>query len=84
MASPHAPSFICLPFTDQNRVSTAYRTYYELCFVSAVAGAIGALVLLGQVLCGEARKSVSRSQRNILANLAVADLFADLGKLLVY
>lgn len=80
MASPHASSFICLPFTDDRQVADAYRTYYDVCLVSGIIGAIGASVMLCQVLCGGARESVSSSQRNILANLALADLLADVGR----
>ena len=80
MASPHASSFICLPFSSQDEVKHAYSVYYGVCLGSAAIGAPGALLFLFQVLCGEARKRISRSQRNILINLAIADLLADLGE----
>lgn len=79
MASPHASSFICLPNADDDDVANAYLIYYSICLASALVGAVGASVLLGQVCCGGTRRAVSRSQRNILANLAIADLLADLG-----
>ena len=81
MASPHASSFICLPNADKDEVTLAYAVYYGTCLGSAVVGAVGALILLGQVCCGATRRAVSKSQRNILANLAIADLLADLGEL---
>lgn len=79
MASPHASSFICLPFSSQDEVKHAYSVYYGVCLGSAAIGAPGALLFLFQMLCGEARKRISKSQRNILINLAIADLLADLG-----
>ena len=83
MASPHASSFICLPYADDEDVANAYLIYYSICLASALVGAVGASMLLGQVCCGGTRRTVSRSQRNILANLAIADLLADLGNIRV-
>lgn len=80
MASPHASSFICLPFSNKDEVVHAYSVYYGVCLGSGMIGAPGSLLFLVQVLCGEASKSISRSQKNILINLAVADLLADIGK----
>ena len=81
MASPHASSFLCLPFSDEYNVSRAYQVYYYVCLGSGLLGAPGALLFMVQVTCGEASKMITKSQRNILVNLAVADLFADLGEL---
>ena len=80
MASPHASSFICLPFGNDDGVAYAYRIYYWVCIGSAAIGAPGALLFLFQVLCGEASKTISKSQKNILINLAIADFMADLGE----
>lgn len=80
MASPHASSFLCLPFSDYQNVSAAYKVYYYVCLGSGLLGAPGAVLFLTQVTCGEASKMITRSQRNILVNLALADLFADLGE----
>jgi hypothetical protein len=54
-------------------------TYYAVCLGSATIGSLGSLLFLYQVLCGAASKSISKSQKNILINLGIADFFADIG-----
>lgn len=80
MASPHASSFMCLPFSGNSEVRQAYNTYYGVCLGSAAVGSLGSALFLFQVSCGIASKVISRSQKNILINLAVADLLANIGK----
>ena len=80
MASPHASSFMCLPFDSMKEVSNAYITYYGVCLGSGCIGTLGSVLFLYQVLCGAAAKSISETQKNILINLAFADLLADIGK----
>lgn len=81
MASPHASSFICLPFSDDKETKKAYEIYYYVCLGSASVGAFGAVVFLCQLMCGEVKKTVTKSQKNILVNLAISDFLADLGKI---
>lgn len=81
MASPHASSFICLPFGNDTRVVEAYTAYFGVCLASAVVGVIGATLFLYQVVRGEPCVGLSGSQRSILVFLAVSDLFADIGEL---
>ena len=81
MASPHASSFMCLPFDSMKEVSNAYMTYYWVCLGSGCIGTLGSVLFLYQVLCGAAAKSISETQKNILINLAFADLLADIGKI---
>lgn len=81
MASPHASSFICLPFGNENDVRRAYNVYYGVCLGSATIGTFGSLLFLCQVLCGTASKVISKSQKNVLVNLAIADFFADIGEI---
>ena len=80
MASPHASSFMCLPFDTYQEVSDAYITYYGVCLGSGGVGTLGSFLFLFQVIWGAASKSISKSQKNILINLAIADLLADIGK----
>ena len=80
MASPHASSFICLPFGNETQVVEAYTVYFSVCLSSAVVGVIGATLFLFQVVRGEPYVGLSRSQRCILVFLAVSDLFADVGE----
>lgn len=83
MASPHASSFICLPFTDTDSIVDAYTVYFSVCIGSALIGVLGALLFLAQVV-RQGRDpylgGAPNSQRCILILLAVSDLFADLGK----
>ena len=81
MASPHASSFICLPFTDKNDTERAYKIHYYVCIGSATVGVIGALLFLCQLLCGNVKNMITKSQKNILVSLAVCDFLADLGEL---
>ncbi len=94
MASPHASSFICLPFSNNSDVVTAYTVYFSVCLGSALVGIVGALLFLVQV-CKVGRGSgdahaqaggagISRSQYCILVLLAVSDLCADIGGLAVH
>lgn len=83
MASPHASSFICLPFSDRSNVLDAYTVYFSVCAGSALIGAVGALLFLALVLrLGKDPYfgGAPNSQRCILVCLAVSDLLADLGK----
>lgn len=82
MASPHASSFICLPFSDHSDMVTAYTVYFGVCMGSALFGVFGAVIFLIQVLRSttDAYPGKATSQRWILIMLAVSDLFADLGK----
>lgn len=80
MASPHASSFMCLPFGSDEEVRRAYTTYYGVCMGSAAVGTLGSVLFLFQVSCGVASKAISRTQKNILINLAVADFLADIGE----
>ena len=83
MASPHASSFICLPFTERERIVDAYTVYFSVCIGSALIGVLGALLFLAQVV-RQGRDpylgGAPNSQRCILILLAVSDLFADIGK----
>lgn len=79
MASPHASSFICLPFSDKKEIVTAYTVYFSVCIGSALIGVLGASLFLYQVLRAELYRSISTSQRCILTLLAISDLFADIG-----
>ena len=83
MASPHASSFICLPFSDHPNIVDAYTVYFAICAGSAVIGVVGAILFLAQVLrLGKDPYlgGAPNSQRCILVLLAVSDLLADLGK----
>ena len=84
MASPHASSFICLPFVDHPDVVLAYTVYFSVCIGSALIGVAGALLFLSQVMRGASestyQSSSATSQRRILILLAVSDLFADIGE----
>lgn len=83
MASPHASSFICLPFVDHPDVVLAYTVYFSVCIGSALIGVAGALLFLSQVMRNtneSTYQSSATSQRRILILLAVSDLFADIGK----
>jgi len=83
MASPHASSFICLPFTERDKIVDAYTVYFSVCIGSALIGVLGALLFLAQVV-RQGRDpylgGAPNSQRCILILLAVSDLFADIGK----
>ena len=82
MASPHASSFICLPFSDHSDMVTAYTVYFGVCIGSALIGVFGAAIFLTQVIrtASDGYTGKATSQRWILIMLAVSDLFADLGK----
>ncbi len=88
MASPHASSFICLPFSNKSDVVTAYTVYFGVCLLSALVGIVGAILFLVQV-CKVAKATedtqggagISRSQYYILVLLAASDLCADIGGL---
>ena len=87
MASPHASSFICLPFSYHVDVVTAHTVYFSFCIVSAALGIIGAVLFLTQIIMsGSLTKSLSlggsNSQRWILIMLAASDLLANVGELL--
>ena len=84
MASPHASSFICLPFSTNDGVVHAYTVYFAVCLGSALIGALGAALFLVQVLKSRAdQPHGSSSQGRILILLAVSDLFADIGEVRV-
>ncbi len=83
MASPHASSFICLPFSWHVDVITAHTVYFSVCIVSAAVGIIGAVLFLTQIIISASlTKSLggSSSQRWILKMLAASDLLANIGK----
>ena len=81
MASPHASSFICLPFSANDGVVHAYTVYFAVCLGSALIGALGATLFLVQVLrSGADQPHGSSSQRRILILLAISDLCADIGE----
>ena len=83
MASPHASSFICLPFSNQPDVVEAYTVYFAVCLGSALIGVVGAALFLAQVLrLGKDPYlgGAPSSQRSILLLLAVSDVCADIGK----
>ena len=82
MASPHASSFICLPFSDHSDMVTAYTVYFGVCIGSALIGVFGAAIFLAQVIraANDGYPGKATSQRWILIMLALSDLFADLGK----
>ena len=83
MASPHASSFICLPFSDHPNILDAYTVYFSVCIGSALIGVVGALLFLAQVLRQGKDPyfgGAPSSQRCILVLLAVSDVMADLGK----
>lgn len=82
MASPHASSFICLPFSDHSDMVTAYTVYFGVCTGSALFGVFGAVIFLIQVIhsASDAYPGKATTQRWILIMLAISDLFADLGK----
>ena len=84
MASPHASSFICLPFSDHVDVVTAHTVYFSICICSALVGGVGAVLFLTQLIRSNANGNSSlggsSSQRSILIMLAISDLLADVGK----
>ncbi len=82
MASPHASSFICLPYSNQSDIVLAHTVYFGTCIWSAVIGILGATLFLVQVVrtTQEAHPGISNSQKWILIMLALSDLFADVGK----
>jgi hypothetical protein len=82
MASPHASSFICLPFSNRPDVVLAHTVYFGACLWSALIGALGSLLFLFQVARStqEAHPGISSTQKWILIMLAISDLFADLGE----
>lgn len=83
MASPHASSFICLPFSDHVDVVTAHTVYFSVCIVSALMGIVGATLFLTQIIMSATiTKSLggSTSQRWILVLLALSDLLANFGE----
>ncbi len=82
MASPHASSFICLPYSNQSDVVLAHTVYFGTCIWSALIGVLGASLFLFQVVKStqEAHPGISSSQKWILIMLALSDLFADIGK----
>ena len=82
MASPHASSFICLPFSDHSDMVTAYTVYFGVCIGSALFGVLGAVIFLVQVIrsANDTYPGKATSQRWILIMLALSDLLADLGK----
>lgn len=80
MASPHASSFICLPFSANEGVVHAYTVYFAVCLGSALIGALGAALFLVQVLRARTdQPHGSTSQRRILIWLAISDLCAVIG-----
>ena len=83
MASPHASSFICLPFDHRQRVVDAYEAYFSVCIVSALIGVLGAALFLMQIvkLGKDPYRGGAPNSQRILSLLAVSDLFADLGEL---
>ena len=82
MASPHASSFICLPYSNQSDVVVAHTTYFGTCVGSALIGVLGAAIFLFQVVRNsqEAHPCISAAQRWILIMLALSDLLADVGE----
>jgi len=81
MASPHASSFICLPYSNVSDVLHAYTVYFCTCIGSALIGAVGAIIFLVQVIRNSSRlQSSSSSQKWILIMLGMSDLLADIGK----
>lgn len=79
MASPHASSFICLPFSEHKDVVTAYTVYFAVCMGSALVGVIGAALFLVQVSRSTDDPGSSITQRRLLIMLAISDLCADIG-----
>ena len=87
MASPHASSFICLPYGDHPDILDAYTVYFSVCIGSALIGVVGALLFVAQVLRQGKDPYLGgapSSQRCILVFLAVSDVLADLGKCINY
>lgn len=82
MASPHASSFICLPYGNQSDIVLAHTVYFGTCICSALIGVLGASLFLFQVIRSayEEHPVTSVSQRWILIMLALSDLLADIGK----
>ena len=81
MASPHASSFICLPYSDQADVLQAYTIYFGTCFGSAILGVVGAVIFLVQVVRnGREHPGNSTTQSWILIMMALSDLLADFGE----
>lgn len=81
MASPHASSFICLPYSNESDVLLAYTVYFGTCFGSALIGIVGAIIFLVQVVRnGREHPGSSTSQKWILIMLALSDLLADVGE----
>lgn len=85
MASPHASSFICLPYSNQSDIVLAHTVYFGTCICSALIGVIGASLFLFQVVRStqELHPGISTSQQWILIMLAISDLLADIGKYLI-
>ena len=85
MASPHASSFICLPYSNQSDIVLAHTVYFGTCIWSALIGILGASLFLFQVVrtTQEAHPGISSSQKWILIMLALSDLLADIGKVLI-
>lgn len=81
MASPHASSFICLPFSNQSDIVLAHTVYFGTCIWSALIGVLGSLLFLFQVAksAQEAHPGISNTQKWILIMLALSDLLADMG-----
>lgn len=82
MASPHASSFLCLPISDEDdddNAGKAYKMYFYVCLGSASIGALGAVSFFFQLLCGDVKKMITKTQKNVLINLAISDFLADLG-----
>lgn len=82
MASPHASSFICLPYSNQSDIVLAHTVYFGTCIGSALIGILGASLFLFQVVrtSHEGYPGISSSQKWILIMLALSDLLADVGE----
>lgn len=80
MASPHASSFICLPYSNQSDIVLAHTVYFGTCVWSALIGVLGALLFLFQVVRSTHEPGISNSQKWILVMLALSDLLADIGE----
>ena len=83
MASPHASSFICLPYSNQSDVVLAHTVYFGTCLWSALIGVLGSSLFLFQVARNAQETQPSTSQKWILIMLAISDLLADIGELAV-
>ena len=82
MTSPHASSFICLPYSSNPEVALAHGIYFATCLGSALIGVVGASLFLFQVVRNHHEKhpGSSRSQMWILIMLSCSDLLADIGE----